>query len=155
MILNADVLKSLFLHKAQLYPVMANKKKHFASKRCFLWATDKSLGAFISKCISCQHLSESSKITHYNKYVGHIHAFSPQDQGLKLRESGTFTEMCSPVDVVYTARPSCHTTKVQIKSLQHRWRTGAVDKRDLWALHNYSLFFFLSWGDCGVSVMTQ
>lgn len=35
--------------------------------------------------------------------MGHIYGFTPQDQGLKLRESGA--EMFSPVDVAHTARP--------------------------------------------------
>lgn len=98
-------LKCAFLHKAQLHPGMVNLKKkgHFPSKRCFLWATDKSLGVFISKCISCQHLSVSAKTTHWNKFLGHIYVFTAQDQGLELRDSGT--EMFSPVDVAHTARP--------------------------------------------------
>lgn len=79
------------------------KKGHFPSKRCFLWATDKSLGVFISKCVSCQHLLVSAKTTHWNKFLGHIYAFTAQDQGLELRDSRT--EMFSPVDVAHTARP--------------------------------------------------
>lgn len=79
------------------------EKGHFSSKRCFLWVTDKNLGVFISKCISCQHLSVSAKITHWNKYMGHVYAFTPQEQGFKLRESGA--EMFFPADVAHTARP--------------------------------------------------